>query len=115
MQSIYGLINNDLEIIISVLQMEDKIDEAVIFGSRAQGNFKNGIDVDIALKGKGIDAAIISRISFKLNQETLLPYKFDIINYYTINNDALIEQINHTGITIYTKSLGKYPLPTHYK
>jgi predicted nucleotidyltransferase len=104
MQNIYGLAKNDLDIIITILQLEDKIDEAVIFGSRAMGKYKNGSDVDIALKGKDIDAGIISHISYRLNEETLLPYKFDIINYHTITNDDLIEQINQTGKTIYSKS-----------
>ena len=107
MQNIYGLSRNDLEIIISILQKENKIDEAVIFGSRALGNYKNGSDVDIALKGKDIDAGIISYVSYRLNEETLLPYKFDLINYHTITNDDLIEQINQTGKTIYTKSSPK--------
>ena len=100
----YGLKDTDLEIICNVFRMESKIEEAVIFGSRAQGNYKNGSDVDIALKGKDIDAGIISHISYRLNEETLLPYKFDIINYHTITNDDLIEQINQTGKTIYSKS-----------
>jgi predicted nucleotidyltransferase len=104
MESIYGLKKSDLEIIMNILQMEGKIEEAVIFGSRAQGIYKNGSDIDIALKGKDIDAGIISHISYQLNEETLMPYKFDIINYHAINNDALIEQINRYGVSIYTKS-----------
>ena len=104
MQNSYGLSTADLDIIISMLEKEDKIDEAVIFGSRALGNYKNGSDVDIALKGKDIDAGIISHISYRLNEETPLPYKFDLINYHTITNDDLIEQINQTGKTIYSKS-----------
>jgi predicted nucleotidyltransferase len=99
----YGLKDADLEIICSVFLNEGKIEEAIIFGSRAQGNYKNGSDVDIALKGKDIDAGIISHISYQLNEETLLPYKFDIINYHTITNDDLVEQIDLTGIIIYTK------------
>ena len=100
----YGFKDADLEIICNVFHNEGKIEEAVIFGSRAQGNYKNGSDIDIALKGKKIDAGIISHISYQLNEETLLPYKFDIINYHTINNDALIGQIDRTGVTIYSKS-----------
>jgi uncharacterized protein len=100
----YGLKDTDLEIICNIFRIEGKIEEAVIFGSRARGNYKNGSDIDIALKGKDIDAGIISHLSYQLNEETLLPYKFDIINYNTINNNDLIQQINRNGITIYSKS-----------
>jgi uncharacterized protein len=100
----YGLKDADLKIICNVFHNEGKIEEAIIFGSRAQGNYKNGSDIDIALKGKEIDAGIISQISYQLNEETLLPYKFDIINYNAISNKDLVDQINQTGIIIYTKS-----------
>jgi uncharacterized protein len=101
----YGLKDTDLEIICNVFRMESKIEEAVIFGSRAQGNYKNGSDVDIALKGKGIDVATVSHISYHLNEESLLPYKFDILNYHAINNDDLLEQIDRSGTTLYSKSI----------
>jgi predicted nucleotidyltransferase len=100
----YGLKINDLEIICNVFHNESKIEEAILFGSRAQGNYKNGSDIDIALKGKDLDAVIISHISYQLNEESPLPYKFDIVNYHTITNDDLVQQINRTGINIYSKS-----------
>jgi predicted nucleotidyltransferase len=97
-----GLTKNDLEIIVSIFEKENSIDEAVLFGSRAKGNFQLASDVDIALKGTLLNFRIISHISYLLNEETNLPYKFDILNYESINKD-LIDHIDRVGIVIYKK------------
>lgn len=96
-----GLQQDDLKIIISVLIQYPEVTDAFIFGSRAKGNFHNGSDVDIALKGENLNADIVSRISYELNEETILPYKIDVLNYHTISNKELVEHIDRVGINFY--------------
>lgn len=96
-----GLQQDDLKIIISVLIQYPEVTNAFIFGSRAKGNFHNGSDVDIALKGENLNADIVSRISYQLNEETILPYKIDVLNYHTISNKELVEHIDRVGINFY--------------
>lgn len=97
-----GLTKNDLETITSIFEKEKSIHEATLFGSRAKGNFENASDVDIALKGPLLNFRIISHTSYLLNEETNLPYKFDILNYETTNKD-LIDHINRVGVVIYKR------------
>lgn len=104
MNNSVGILQNDLKIIISVLQQHPEVTEAYLFGSRAKGNFQNGSDVDIALKGDKLNAQIVSRISYRLNEETSLPYKFDVLNFHTISNIDLVEHINRIGICFYPNS-----------
>jgi uncharacterized protein len=98
-----GLRQPDLDIVLSVLSEFPNIKEAVIFGSRAKGNFRNGSDVDIALKGENINLEIVTNISYRLNEETILPYKFDVLDYQNINNSKLTEHINRKGISFYIR------------
>jgi len=98
-----GLRQPDLDIVLSVLGEFPNVKEAIIFGSRAKGNFKNGSDVDIALKGENINLEIVSNISYRLNEETVLPYKFDVLDYQSINNSKLTEHINRIGISVYIR------------
>ena len=95
-----GLRESDLTQILSVLKNQPEITEALIFGSRAKGNYKNGSDVDIALKGD-ISFQKVSQVGFMLNEQTLMPYKFDVLNFHTIQNSDLIEHINRVGVLIY--------------
>ena len=97
----YGLKSEDLPIIKAVLAYFDSIEKAMIFGSRATENYKPGSDVDIAIFTK--DKNNVSKISFLLNEDTLLPYHFDVIDFYSLTHHNLIEQINKTGKIIYSK------------
>jgi predicted nucleotidyltransferase len=96
-----GLTENDLQEIASVLKQFPEIDEALLFGSRAKGNYKNGSDVDLALKGSGLTFAATTRISCLLNEETQMPYTFDVVQFETITSPELIEHIDRVGICIY--------------
>jgi predicted nucleotidyltransferase len=102
MNSNLGLTSNDIKIIQGLLQSEKAVEQAIVFGSRAKGNYRNGSDVDIALKGLHLDFRIVTHLSYLLNEETSMPYRFDLINYQTLNNDALKEHINMVGKEIYS-------------
>ena len=58
-----------------------------------------GSDVDIALKGEDLEEAVL-QISIYLNQESILPYNFDIIDYHAIDNQELLDHINRVGKSI---------------
>lgn len=98
-----GLTQQDIDIIISVISEFPEVEQALIFGSRAIGSYRNGSDVDIALKGKELDMSIISHVSYRLNEETSLPYLFDVLNYHTITSSELTEHIDRVGVSIYEK------------
>jgi predicted nucleotidyltransferase len=97
-----GLKDGDLETIIAVLKKYPRIEQAIIFGSRAKGDHKHGSDVDMVLKGNVEDIA--PEISYSLNEDSLLPYKFDVLDYNSISNQNLIDHINRVGIIFYEKN-----------
>lgn len=97
----FGLTQKDINTIISVLFTYKEIDRAIIFGSRAKGNYKNGSDVDIALIGEKVSFEIVSNVSSILNEETNMPYKFDIIDYNSITNLDFKEHIDRVGMIIF--------------
>lgn len=97
----HGLSKSDLKAIREVLGQFPEVEQGIIFGSRAKGTHKNGSDVDLALKGSELTFEQATRISYLLNEETLMPYKFDVVQYETIKSDELIDHIDRVGITIY--------------
>jgi len=97
-----GLSEQDIAVVVAVLSNYPQVEQGLIFGSRAKGNYRNGSDVDIALKGSELNFDLLAQISFVLNEESVLPYKFDILNFHTIVNTDLIEHINRVGIIFYT-------------
>jgi uncharacterized protein len=95
----FGLKPDDIQKIINVIHRYPQIYKAVIYGSRAKGNFKNGSDVDISIFCSEKD--INFRITGELNEETLMPYHFDVVNYLSIKNEDLKKQIDKFGVVIY--------------
>jgi len=98
----FGLSDKSLNLIRDVFKSYPKIDEVIIFGSRAMGTDKIGSDIDLALKGKDISLDDILRISSELD-ELPLAYKYDVIDYADIDNLALTEHIDKHGLPFYKK------------
>lgn len=98
-----GLTTKDYEVIVNILQSYPKVIKATVFGSRAKGVFRTGSDVDIALFGEELDLPDIIHLSYLLNEETPLPYKFDLLNFNQINEENLIEHINRVGKVIFER------------
>jgi uncharacterized protein len=98
----FGLTESDLNIIINILSEYPDIEQAIIFGSRVMGKQKDGSDVDIALKGN-IQEKTANEVSGRLNDESPLPYFFDVIAFNFISNQDLEEHIEKVGQIIYSK------------
>ncbi|MEO8209426.1 MAG: nucleotidyltransferase domain-containing protein [bacterium] len=96
----FGLKENIIEQINSVFEKFPQIEEVVIYGSRAKGNYREGSDIDFTLKGKNLSHKLLNSISLKLD-ELFLPYVIDISNFNKISNGNLIEHINRVGKVFY--------------
>jgi predicted nucleotidyltransferase len=86
----YGLKEKELQEIKQILS-DNHIGKAILFGSRAKGNYSPGSDVDLAIIGNE------KKLSDALNEESHLVYYFDIINLEKIKNKNLKEHIYRVG------------------
>jgi predicted nucleotidyltransferase len=98
-----GLRQHDVDEIVRILRRFPAVEEALLFGSRAKGTFKKGSDIDIAIKGKGIDHAVIASRWFLLNEESVMPYFFDIVHFEGISEKELLAHINRVGQCLYSR------------
>ncbi len=83
-----------------VLSNHPEVEEAILYGSRAMGNFKSGSDIDLTLSGKGLDERIRGQIAEELD-DLLLPYEFDLSLLATITHADLRDHIRRVGVTFY--------------
>jgi predicted nucleotidyltransferase len=96
---LYGIDSSIWERILSVLKTNKAVEQIILFGSRAKGTFRNGSDIDLALKGKSISADDI--LDLRLNLDELnLPWEIDLLHYETITDPAVKEHIDRVGITL---------------
>ena len=97
----FGLNKVDCQYIKKALSHYPEIEQAIIFGSRAKGNYKPGSDIDIALKGKKITDNTVYQLKDELEEQLPLPYFFDLIIYHKITNLELEQHIDRVGKEIY--------------
>ncbi len=98
----YGLNENTIQKIRNVFTMFPEVEETILFGSRANGKFKPGSDIDLTLKGADVNLSIVNKISMELD-ELLLPYTIDLSIYHQIGNTDLIDHIERVGVVFYKK------------
>ena len=99
----YGLSEQTLQKIHDVFIRYPQVEEAVLYGSRARGDYKNGSDIDLTLHGGDtLTHIILSKIANDLDDQ-LLPYTIDLSIFKNIRNPDMVEQIERVGIVFYKK------------
>ncbi len=96
----YGLKKESIEKVNRIFAQYDKIEEVILYGSRAKGNYKPGSDIDLTLKGKELNLNLLNKISLELD-DLLLPYTFDLSIYHHIKQTDLIDHIVRVGKVFY--------------
>jgi predicted nucleotidyltransferase len=98
----YGLKKETVKKIRSIFARYTEIDSALLYGSRAKGNFRPGSDIDLTLVGEDLHLQLLNKISLNLD-DLLLPYTIDLSIYSNIANPDLIDHIARVGKVFYQK------------
>jgi predicted nucleotidyltransferase len=98
----YGLRKDCIRKIQGVFEKYDEIEAAILYGSRAEDNYKSGSDIDLTLKGEGLNLRLLNRINLELD-DLMLPYTFDLFIYHHIKQQDLIDHILRVGQVFYNR------------
>jgi predicted nucleotidyltransferase len=99
----FGLKESTIQQIISIFESYPQIEEAIVYGSRAKGNYRNGSDIDLTLKGNDLSLELLFEMEHSLD-DLLLPYKIDLSIYDKIENPDLTDHISRVGILFYSRT-----------
>jgi predicted nucleotidyltransferase len=99
----YGLPESTIQKICATLRRYPQVEKAILYGSRAKGNYKNGSDIDLTLSGSNLTLNVIYKILDDLD-ELLLPYTIDLSIFNKIDDPDVIAHIQRVGVTLYDKS-----------
>ena len=95
-----GLSEQDVQSIREALRHFTKINEAILYGSRAKGNYRPGSDIDLTLKGNELSHRDLLDNELALD-DLLLPYKIDLSLYHQLDNLQLIDHIDRVEKSLY--------------
>jgi len=96
----FGLKPDTIARINGVLAAHPEIEEAVLYGSRAKGNYRAASDIDLCLKGEALTLTQLMKIENELD-DLLLPYKIDLSLHHALDNPELIDHIRRVGVVFY--------------
>jgi type I restriction enzyme R subunit len=97
----FGLKESVITAIRGVFSRFPEIESAILYGSRAKGNYRPGSDIDITLKTRGESSLdLLYRIMDAIEQLDLI-YSFDLSLYEQIDNPNLIDHIQRVGVEFY--------------
>lgn len=84
----------------SILASKSAVEQAVIYGSRAKGNYKPGSDIDWTLLGPQLTADHLSHLD-RAFDESNIPYMVDLSIHADIDNPKLLAHIERVGQVFY--------------
>jgi len=96
----HGLSESAVQRIREVLARHPDVEKAVLYGSRAKGTHHPGSDIDLTLRGKHLDHALLTLIENELD-DLMLPERIDLSLFETLTHPALIDHIRRVGVTLY--------------
>ena len=98
----YGLPERTVAQICAALAQYPAVERAVLYGSRAKGNYKPGSDIDLTLFGVGLTSRLCATIAEALD-DLLLPYTIDLSVFAELKHPELEAHIQRVGVVFYKR------------
>ena len=99
----FGLSDNTIDTVRRLLRSCPQLEKAVLYGSRAKGNYKEGSDIDLTLIGALLDYTALANLT-EAFAESSLPYTVDLSLFDKIENKDLRDHIERVGVVLYERA-----------
>lgn len=98
----FGLPATAIMALCSVLRQNPRVEQAIVYGSRAKGNFRPGSDLDLTLVGPELTFTDLMRIETELD-DLMLPWKIDLSLRSHIDDPELLSHIARVGKPLWVR------------
>jgi predicted nucleotidyltransferase len=99
MSELAGLALSDCISLKNVFAKHPKVEQVILYGSRAKENYRAHSDIDFTLIGD-LSWAEFTQLESELD-DLMLPYKIDLSLFAHLENPHLIEHIQRVGKVFY--------------
>ena len=98
----FGLSSRALGLLQGLFASYPEVQRAIVYGSRAMGNYRNGSDIDITLDAPGMENARFLHLCTAAD-DLMLPWMMDLSLLHHIDNPALLEHIYRVGHPLWVR------------
>lgn len=98
----FGLTDRALVLLRGLFSADPRIERAIVYGSRAKGNFRHGSDIDITLDAPGMNFDGFVRLCAAVD-DLMLPWNIDLSLLSHIDNPDLLDHIARVGKPLWIK------------
>jgi predicted nucleotidyltransferase len=98
-----GLSDKTISTMRNIFKKYTHIEQVIVYGSRAKGNYKAGSDIDLTLMGDALTYDDLRSVSGDLDDSNI-PYIVDVSIFETLNNLQLREHIKRVGVVLYQRT-----------
>ena len=98
----YGLSDRTINTLDSIFRKYPGIRQAVLYGSRAKGEYRNGSNIDLSLK---TDGSFTHKDLLDITgdfDDSDIPYFVDVLIYEKLSNPSLKAHIDRVGKVLYS-------------
>jgi predicted nucleotidyltransferase len=96
----YGLEETTIKALQAILAHYPQVEQAILYGSRAKGNYRIASDIDLTLVGPQLTLSTLFQIENEVD-DLLLPYKIDLSIHHQIENPDVLDHIKRVGVGFY--------------
>lgn len=94
----FGIKDQYWKSILAIIRANPKVEQVILFGSRALETYKPGSDIDLCLNGK-LTQTDLTQFLVQLD-ELDLPWIVDLVIFSQISNPDLTDHIERVGIKL---------------
>lgn len=102
----YGLTEQSYNELMQILASFPEIEEVIIYGSRARGDYWRASDIDLSIKGKDFNRHVLALLNDKL-YNSHIPQICDTHIYTNVKNSKFKDNIERDGQVIYRREIPK--------
>lgn len=98
----FGLKDSSISKMKNILLRYEEIEKAIIFGSRARGDYKKTSDIDIAIFSHNITSTRLNLLRNDFDELDII-YTVDLVDFYNVSKEELKNNIINEGVVIFYK------------
>ena len=99
----FGITDPSWKLLQETFRSYPQVEEVILFGSRAKGNYSNGSDIDLAIKGEECSKSLALNLQTYMNEVLPIPYMVDVVDYESLDHRELRDHIDRVGKLFYRR------------